>query len=442
MFTNIITNSIKNYTPIRKNVNNKIHKNPVSWWDSECDKVFRIRTAKFKKWKFTKTTLDHIEYKKAAATATRLFKKKKRDDYKKFSQTINFNTNKNYVWNKSRILKNKWVNGKPSHNSENHQTQDIIRVALDKISPPWCVTDPKWMPTCNDNEFLESPFSFLEFNVALESKNAVSACGTDGIDYEILQRLPLKYKLLLLDIFNEMYKKGEYPKVWNASFVHFINKPDAKSVRPISLTSCVCKLFETLLKNKFQFWLERENILPKSQSGFRRGQCTVDNLTNLLLTAEESFSLKKDLHAAFLDVTGAFDNVIIEVLLERLASIGCPSRFVNFIKFLTYERTIFTNDTGESFRKAYRGVPQGGVLSPLLYCIYVSNILDDIPKSVQVSQFADDIALYCNRSTTTKSKRLLEKTIDIVHDNLCDLGLAISPQKTVYVHFNKRNIQP
>ena len=80
-------------------------------------------------------------------------------------------------------------------------------MALDKISPPRCVTDPKWMPICNNNEFLESPFSFLEFNVALESKNAVSACGTDGIDYEILQRLPLKYKLLLLDIFNEMYKK-------------------------------------------------------------------------------------------------------------------------------------------------------------------------------------------------------------------------------------------
>ena len=94
LFTNIITNSIKNYTPIRKNVKKKIHKNPVSWWDSECDKVFRIRTAKFKKWKFTKTTLDHIEYKKAAATTTRLFKKNKRDDYEKFSQTINFNTEK------------------------------------------------------------------------------------------------------------------------------------------------------------------------------------------------------------------------------------------------------------------------------------------------------------------------------------------------------------
>ena len=129
------------------------------------------------------------------------------------------------------------------------------------------------------------------------------------------------------------------------------------------------------------------------------------------------FHLKKISSRSLFRRNGAFDNVIIEVLLEKLASIGCPSPLVNFIKFLTHERTIFTNDTGESFKKAYRGVSQGGVLSPLLYYIYVSNILDDIPKSVQVSQFADNIALYCNRSTTTKSKRLLEKAIDIVHDN-------------------------
>ena len=238
-----------------------------------------------------------------------------------------------------------------------------------------------------------------------------------------------------------MYTTGKYPKEWNESFLHFIKKPNTNSMRPICLTSCVSKLFETLLKNKFQFWLEKENILPNSQSGFRKGQSTSDNLTNLLFTAEESFSTKKDLHTAFLDVIGAFDNVIIEILLEKLASIGCPTRFINFIKFLTFERTIITNDSENSPRKVYKGVPQGGVLSPILYCIYVSSILDKIPKSVKVSQFADDIALYCNRSTSPKSKHLLEKAIDIVYNNLYNIGLELSPQKTVYLHFNK-NVKP
>lgn len=108
-----------------------------------------------------------------------------------------------------------------------------------------------------------------------------------------------------------------------------------------------------MIKNKLQYWLESQNILPKSQSGFRKGQCTIDNLTNLLLTAEDSFSERKDLHAAFLDVIGAFDNVIIDLLLQKLADIGLKSNFIGFIKFLTFKRNIYTNDLGDTVRKVY-----------------------------------------------------------------------------------------
>ncbi|OXU28793.1 hypothetical protein TSAR_005474 [Trichomalopsis sarcophagae] len=146
-----------------------------------------------------------------------------------------------------------------------------------------------------------------------------------------------------------------------------------------------------MLKNKLQCWAEFNNILPRSQSGFRKGQSTIDNLINLTLNVEEAFSQKKDLLAAFLDVNGAFDNVNIAILLQQLATIGCPTRVIKFIKFLTYERIIYTETLGEQIRFVYKGVPQGGVLSPLLYNIYVAKICENIPKSVTVSQFADNI---------------------------------------------------
>lgn len=200
----------------------------------------------------------------------------------------------------------------------------------------------------------------------------------------------------MLDIFNEMFKASSYPNQWLKSYVHFIKKTDGKNVRPISLSSCCCKLFETMLKNKLQWWIEFENILPKSQTGFRKGQSTTDNLTNLTLNVEDAFSNKKDLLAAFLDVQGAFDNVNINILLQQLATIGCPLKLVKFIKFLTQERFIFTEMNGEKFNIIHKGVPQGGVLSPLLYNIYVLRLFyvcANLPKSVTVSQFADDIAL-------------------------------------------------
>ena len=64
-----------------------------------------------------------------------------------------------------------------------------------------------------------------------------------------------------------------------------------------------------MLKNRLEWWTERNNILPKTQTGFRKGQSTIDNLTNLSLNVDEAFSNKKHLLAAFFDVSSAFDNV-------------------------------------------------------------------------------------------------------------------------------------
>lgn len=73
------------------------------------------------------------------------------------------------------------------------------------------------------------------------------------------------------------------------AYVHFIPKPNKNYVRPISLTSYVSKLFETMVKNRMNWWVEHENVLPNSQTGFRTGQSRLNNLSNLLLQAEDSF---------------------------------------------------------------------------------------------------------------------------------------------------------
>jgi len=99
-----------------------------------------------------------------------------------------------------------------------------------------------------------------------------------------------------------------------------------------------------MLKSRLQWWIEYKSVLPKCQSGFRKGQCTIDNLVNFTVIVEDSFNNKKDVLAAFLDVSGAFDNVNIEILLQRLSVIGCPKNFIKFIKFLMSERLIYTED--------------------------------------------------------------------------------------------------
>ena len=223
--------------------------------------------------------------------------------------------------------------------------------------------------------------------------------------------------------------------------MHFIDKADKKGVRPISLTSCVCKLFESMIKNRLQWWAEYNNLIPPNQCGFRKGKSCTDNLTNLLLYTEEALAYNQDVYAAFLDVTSAFPNVNNDVLLNILSSIGCSEKLIFFIKFLTHERLIYADCLGDEYRTVGKGVPQGGVLSPLLFTLYTANITKNIPVKflggeTKISQFADDLEIH------SKNKKELETTINIIQKNLAELALDLSPKKTVFLHLNNKNILP
>ena len=183
---------------------------------------------------------------------------------------------------------------------------------------------------------------------------------------------------------------------WKNSFVHLIPKSDRESFRPISLTSCICKLLETMIKNRLQFWTEKNNLLPSSQHG------CIDNLACLTMKLEEAFLEKKEILAVFLDVQGAFDNVKVDILLNKLAVIGCPTSLIQLIKFISYVRIIYC-DFLNAPRAVYKGVPQGGILSSLLYILYTSSICTNVRKQVIVSQFADDIPLYIKFSSLKRA---------------------------------------
>uniref|UniRef100_A0A6V7LCK3 Reverse transcriptase domain-containing protein n=1 Tax=Bracon brevicornis TaxID=1563983 RepID=A0A6V7LCK3_9HYME len=185
-----------------------------------------------------------------------------------------------------------------------------------------------------------------------------------GLDYALLKELPEKHKLLLLDIFNEMFVSVTYPSDWSKQYLHFTPKSSGKAVRPIALTSCLCKLLETMIKSRLQWWVEHNYLLPDSQSGFRKGRSGQDNLASLLLTIETSFQKDEEPLEAFLDIKSAFDNVNSEILLDELSSIGCPLSLIKFVKFLTYEKRV-TSPYNSNVRFIHKGVPQGGVLSAL-----------------------------------------------------------------------------
>lgn len=145
-------------------MNKKAHRNPVARWDADCDKVKRQRQAAYKRWEFTGNLPDLIEYKRIRALAKKTFKFKKKESFRKFAETVNFNVNLTYTWNVAKIFKKKWVRINANSRDKFSQKNKQIELALYKLCPEWVPSDPVFLPYTTT---IDEPFSFTECNTAI-----------------------------------------------------------------------------------------------------------------------------------------------------------------------------------------------------------------------------------------------------------------------------------
>lgn len=441
-----ITAAVTASTPPKRKIDPSKHRNPVPWWDSDCDRIKRIRQAAHKKWQFTRKEEDYMLYKKLRSDARRTFRTKKRQSFREFASTVNFTRDMTYTWNKARIFKSSWVNTKTTATQQQQPNSSNILEALDNLvgqpSPQeisdFIATDQNFDTPLD--AFFDRPFTYAEFNTALYSRGDKSSPGIDGINYEILKHIPISYHLLLLDIFNSMYEKNEYPTAWKNTYVHFASKPNGNGLRPLALTPCTSKLFELMLSYRLKHYVETNDVLPDDQSGFRKGLSCADNLASYKLFVEDAFSKKQQVMAVYLDISGAFNDVKSHLLLEKLREIGFSHKVIKFVSFMVQERKIFTEANIEEPRTCYKGVPQGGVLSPLLYTLYISDITRDLPADIHTLQYADDTVIFMCTDDPEQSKIFFEENVQLVIDKLNTLNLKTSVIKTKYMLFSKEEI--
>ena len=148
----------------------------------------------------------------------------------------------------------------------------------------------------------------------------------------MLKNLPISRRQLLLDIYNFILKEKWIPADWNKYQVIFIDKIGKDKVRPIALSSCICKLMERLINERLIWWLERNGKLDTMQNGFRKGRSCMENLTKMIADIKSANLSDNYTLAAFLDVISAYDNVDFKVMFKKLKEENCPSGICNFIK--------------------------------------------------------------------------------------------------------------
>ncbi|XP_072400980.1 uncharacterized protein [Diabrotica undecimpunctata] len=216
---------------------------------------------------------------------------------------------------------------------------------------------------------------------------------------------------------------------------------DPNVLRPISLMSCILKTFERIMKNRLEWWMESNNLYPDGQLGFRRGKGTMDCISHLATDIQLTYSKNQYTAALFVDISGAYDNVILDLLLDQLVKLGVPSKcaYVLVNLFTNRQVHIRLNNSLIGPRIVNKGLPQGSVLSPLLFNLYSLN-LHTMGMQCNILQYAGDFCFYVEKKTFQQCVNALEVNMSYCKKYFDSHGLNISPKKSGVVFFSRHRL--
>ena len=272
----------------------------------------------------------------------------------------------------------------------------------------------------DDSPLLES-VSVAEIKKNLEKCKAKSAMGIDGISYGLIKRIPDAYMQCVAKFFTSCLKLGHFPSVWKQAKVILIPKPgkdsrQAKNHRPISLLSCLGKVFERILARRLSSYMEQNKLFSNSQSGFRSNRMTTEQLLRLSEESHNSFKQKKITAALFLDAEAAFDKCWHNGIRFKLKkNLHLPHRFIRVLSSFLSDRSlsVFFRGCWSKQVQIKAGTPQGSPLSPLIYLIYVNDFPQEIVNlGLSLSQYADDTAMWHSAYTKQYACTMIQRGLN------------------------------
>lgn len=233
--------------------------------------------------------------------------------------------------------------------------------------------------------------------------NNKKSCGFDNISNFIIRKLPVKAFEYLTIIFNQCISNSYFPNLWKVSKIIPIkkkpNNTDINNLRPISLLSNVGKLFEKILREKMDIGIG-EPYIPDLQFGFKKGHSTTDALLKFQNDVVNHLRIKQCTVAVSLDVEKAFDHAYHNGIIYKMIQIGFdPSIIKLFTSFFKNRKfSVQFGQTRSDLGNVYCGVPQGSILAPHLYNIFMYDF-PHIDSDSTSLLYADDSLVYAHNES-------------------------------------------
>ncbi|KAK8768859.1 hypothetical protein V5799_014676 [Amblyomma americanum] len=301
-----------------------------------------------------------------------------------------------------------------------------------------------------ENPVMDKPITREEVVDAIRSATRNTAAGADRIRNSLIRNLSDGAIDQLTAYLNKLWQEGTVPAEWKHAVVVMIPKPGKKlqveNLRPISLTSCLGKMYERIITKRIQSHLERNQLYPDSMYGFRAHLSTQDVLLQLKEEVLEKMPRSGENVVMALDIKGAFDNVSHAAIMEGINDTNCGRRAHNYIRAFLSNRTAtvgLAELRSDVFATPCKGTPQGSVISPVLFnmsMLRLARKLKEIP-GIKHAMYADDITVWITQGSLGEKQDRLQEAATCVEEYVKERGLKCSTEKSELIRIGRHPTQ-